>query len=242
VSIAGNPEPLDQGSKMEINIKEVMLVQLIGDLNDDTTPQVQEQVSPLAKRGSNILLDMTKVPYMSSTGIRMLLGLYRQVSNFQDGRIVLVGLSEELKETISRTGWLAFFSPCETVELGLVELAGNPEPLDQGSEIEINTKEVVLVQLAGDLDADTTPKIQDQVSPLAQRGSNILLDMTKVPYMSSAGIRMLLWLYRQAPSFKDRKIVLVGLSEELKETISGTGLLDFFSPCETLELGLKTLR
>jgi len=53
---------------------------------------------------------------------------------------------------------------------------------------------------------------------------------------------MLLWLYRQAPSFKDRKIVLVGLSEELKETISGTGLLDFFSPCETLELGLKTLR
>ena len=108
--------------------------------------------------------------------------------------------------------------------------------------MEINIKEVMLVQLIGDLNDDTTPQVQEQVSPLAKRGSNILLDMTKVPYMSSAGIRMLLWLYRQAPSFKDRKIVLVGLSEELKDTISGTGLLDFFSPCETLELGLKTLR
>ena len=227
---------------MEINIKEVMLIQLAGDLNDETTTKVQETVSPLAQQGTSILLDMTKVPYMSSAGIRMLLSLYRQVSDFQDGRIVLVGLSEELKETIFRTGLLAFFSPCETVELGLVELAGNPESLNQGSEMEISTKEVVLVQVSGDLDADTTPKIQETVSPLAQRGSNILLDMTKVPYMSSAGIRMLLWLYRQAPSFKDRKIVLVGLSEELRDTISGTGLLDFFSPCETLESGLKALR
>jgi len=34
-----------------------------------------------------MILDMTKVPYMSSAGLRMLLSLYRQVTS-QNGQIV----------------------------------------------------------------------------------------------------------------------------------------------------------
>jgi anti-sigma B factor antagonist len=227
---------------MEINIKEIILVQLTGDLDANTAPKVQQKVSSVVKQGSNILLDMTQVPYMSSGGLRMLLSLYRQISNWQDGEMVLVGLSEDLKHTISKIGLLAFFSPCETLGSGLDLLAGNPKSLDQASNIEINIKEVMLVQLCGDLDADTTPKIQERVSPLAERGSNILLDMSQVSFMSSAGLRMLLSLYRQASDCQDGTIVLVGLSEELRDTISGTGLLDFFSPCTTLESGLEVLK
>ena len=109
--------------------------------------------------------------------------------------------------------------------------------------MEINILEdVAVVELVGDLDADTAPTVQEKVLPLAERGSKILLDMTKVSYMSSAGIRMLLSLYRQISTLQTGKIVIVGLSEELQDTMSGTGFLDFFSPSETLGSGIEALK
>jgi anti-sigma B factor antagonist len=101
--------------------------------------------------------------------------------------------------------------------------------------------EVTIVELAGDIDANTAPSIQDRVLPLAQPNSKILLDMQQVPYMSSAGLRMLLSLYRQTTA-KEGKLVLVGLSEDIRDTMSITGFLDFFITCETLELGLAEIR
>ena len=108
-------------------------------------------------------------------------------------------------------------------------------------DINIKTvEEVKVVELIGDVDANTAPTVQQQVLPLAEPGSKIIMDMTQVPYMSSAGLRMLLSMYRQTEA-KKGKLVLVGLSEELKDTMSVTGFLDFFTTCETFEQGLQTV-
>jgi anti-sigma B factor antagonist len=110
--------------------------------------------------------------------------------------------------------------------------------------MEINVKmleEVTAVELAGDIDANTAPSIQDKVLPLVESGSKVLLDMTAVPYMSSAGLRMLLSLFRQV-SAKEGKLVLVGLTEDIRDTMSITGFLDFFVTSETLEAGLAALK
>lgn len=109
--------------------------------------------------------------------------------------------------------------------------------------MEINLKnvdEVKLVELSGDVDANTAPGIQKQVLPLVEPGSKIIMDMTQVPYMSSAGLRMLLSLYRRTAA-EEGKLVLVGLSEDLQDTMSVTGFLDFFSTSETLEEALAML-
>jgi anti-sigma B factor antagonist len=103
------------------------------------------------------------------------------------------------------------------------------------------TEDVTVVELAGDVDANTAPTVTEQVLPLAQPGSKILMDMTKVPYMSSAGLRSLLSLYRQT-SAKDGKLVLVGLSEDIKDTMSVTGFLNFFTTCETVDLGFAAIK
>jgi anti-sigma B factor antagonist len=109
-------------------------------------------------------------------------------------------------------------------------------------EIAISTvEEVQVATLAGDIDANTASTVTEKVLPLAQPGGKILLDMTKVPYMSSAGLRMLLSLYRQATA-KNSKLVLVGICEEIKDTMSVTGFLDFFTTSETLEAGLESLK
>lgn len=103
-----------------------------------------------------------------------------------------------------------------------------------------NLKDVTVVEMAGDIDANTAPTVQKEVLPLAQPGSKILLDMTKVPYTSSAGLRLLLSLYRQVTG-NDGQLVLVGLSEEIQDTMSITGFLDFFTRCDDVDAGLKTL-
>ena len=108
----------------------------------------------------------------------------------------------------------------------------------------INTKqieEVHIVELSGDIDANSAPTISSAVLPLAEPGNKILLDLSEVPYMSSAGLRMLLRLYRTAAS-KDGKVVLVGLSEEIADTMLVTGFLDFFTTCPNIEAGLEALK
>jgi anti-sigma B factor antagonist len=109
--------------------------------------------------------------------------------------------------------------------------------------MEINVKsigQVTVVEISGDIDSNTAPQAQERVLPLVQPGSKILLDMSGVEYMSSAGLRMLLSMYRQI-SRGDGGIVLVGLSEEIKDTMSVTGFLNFFVNCDTVDEGLQAL-
>jgi anti-sigma B factor antagonist len=100
--------------------------------------------------------------------------------------------------------------------------------------------EITVVELNGDIDANTAPKVQELVLPLALPGSKLLLNMTAVPYMSSAGLRSLLALYRQT-SVQEGKLVLVGLSEEIIDTMTITGFLDFFIAKESVEEGIAAL-
>jgi len=133
----------------------------------------------------------------------------------------------------------------KTLQVTMGELAAdvddsNPPGVIQ-EQINVDTsQQVTVIEVEGDIDASTAPVVQDEILPLAQAGGKMVLDMTKVPYMSSAGLRFLLSLYRQITS-KGGEILLVGLSEEIRDTMSITGFLDFFKTCETLEAGLETL-
>jgi anti-sigma B factor antagonist len=109
-------------------------------------------------------------------------------------------------------------------------------------DINIQTiEDVTLAVVAGDIDASTALSVTETIRPLVEPGSKILLDMTKVPYMSSAGLRMLLSLYRETTA-KKSKVVLVGLTEDIKETMSVTGCLEFFPTSETITQGLEALK
>jgi anti-sigma B factor antagonist len=109
--------------------------------------------------------------------------------------------------------------------------------------MEINVKssgQVTLVEMAGDIDSNTAPQAQERILPLVQPAAKILLEMSGVEYMSSAGLRMLLSMYRQV-SRQNGSIVLVGLAEEIKDTMSVTGFLNFFTIRDTVDEGLKAL-
>jgi anti-sigma B factor antagonist len=110
--------------------------------------------------------------------------------------------------------------------------------------MEITTRTVeqaTVAQLSGDLDGKTAPTAQSELLPLCQvEGCKLALDMSGVSYMSSAGLRLMLSLYRQVAA-SHGSLVLVGLSDDLKETMSATGFLGYFTTCATLDEGLAAL-
>ncbi|PID56142.1 anti-sigma B factor antagonist [candidate division KSB3 bacterium] len=99
---------------------------------------------------------------------------------------------------------------------------------------------VSLIELAGDIDGKTAGEIQERIFPDVETASKILVNMHEVEYMSSAGLRMLLLLYRQVRK-KSGQIALVGLSEDIKDIMSVTGFLEYFRVCDTIEEGLALL-
>jgi anti-sigma B factor antagonist len=110
---------------MDITINDVQavkVVELAGELDGNTAPEAQAQILPLAVPGAKIVLDMSKVPYMSSAGLRMLLVLYRTIAG-SGGKVVLVGLDSDLEDTMRLTGFLDFFDHYATVNDGIAALA-----------------------------------------------------------------------------------------------------------------------
>jgi anti-sigma B factor antagonist len=114
---------------------------------------------------------------------------------------------------------------------------------ERAMHVNVSTLEdVTLVSLAGEIDASTAPAVQREILALATgNGMRLLLDMNGVTFMSSAGLRMLLVTYRHLAASQGR-VVLVGLSDDLAETMAITGFLNFFATRQTVDAGLEALR
>ncbi len=105
----------------------------------------------------------------------------------------------------------------------------------------INTKTVAgvkIIEIAdNNVDSRTVSNIQHELFPLIESNKKLIIDLSQVSYMSSAGLRMLLSSYRKITA-KNGKLIIVGLSEEIKDTMSVTGFLNFFKHSENATTGL----
>jgi len=101
----------------------IAVVTAVGDIDSNTAYLVEEQVLPLALPGSKVMLNLAGVPFMSSAGLRVLLAVHRRVTG-EAGRVVLVGLSEEIQDTMNATGFLGFFTLADSVDSGLKLMEG----------------------------------------------------------------------------------------------------------------------
>jgi anti-sigma B factor antagonist len=90
-----------------------------------------------------------------------------------------------------------------------------------------------VVTFEGAIDGKTAPEAQAAIAPALGEFSVLVLDLSRVHYMSSAGLRVLLLLHRQLTA-KKGKAILVGLNDSLAETMRITGFLQFFETQATL--------
>ena len=88
--------------------------------------------------------------------------------------------------------------------------------------------DVVVAKIQGKFDAATTPTAESTLYRLlAARGVHLILDLSDVSYMSSAGIRLLLNLVRQARR-QSGALRLAGVQPQTKRTLELVGLVPIF--------------
>ena len=84
-----------------------------------------------------------------------------------------------------------------------------------------------VIAISGELDAAASAGLRDRLIPLIPGSSMIRLDLAGLTYISSAGLRTLLLVYRQAQS-EGSTVRLVGIRDEVRFVMSATGFLALF--------------
>lgn len=99
---------------------------------------------------------------------------------------------------------------------------------------------ITLVEPVGDIDGKSAPDFQEEVLAQVQAETRMLLNLERVPFMSSAGLRAMLLIYREAKARK-AKVVLAGINRDIRNSMSATGFLAFFVVCDSVQDGKRAL-
>ena len=102
-------------------------------------------------------------------------------------------------------------------------------------------EDITVIEASGNIDSKTAPEFERTALAAILGQSKVMIDLTNVEFLSSAGLRVLLMIYRQVKA-KNGNVVLVGTSEEIQDVMSNTGFLSFFITVETPQEGLQTLK
>ena len=107
-------------------------------------------------------------------------------------------------------------------------------------QIDIKTENsILIVTIEGSIDSKTASEVQQGILEGSVGSDNVIIDLTKVDFVSSAGLRVLLMVYRQIKA-KNGKVILVGISEEISEVMSMTGFINFFEIVDTVKTALDS--
>jgi len=90
-----------------------------------------------------------------------------------------------------------------------------------------------VLALTGDLGRATAEEVSRAQDLTMPETGAVVLDLSDVPYLSSAGLRVLLLLHRRA-RMRRQRLALVGVPAETRELLSTTGFLDAFLVAETV--------
>ncbi|WP_042352491.1 anti-sigma factor antagonist [Bacillus massiliigorillae] len=91
--------------KIDVNdMKQNVEVFIKGEIDAYTAPELKETLEQVAGRQQvSILVDLSDVSYMDSTGLGLFVGIFKQV-RANNGKFKLVGLSARLKRLFDITG------------------------------------------------------------------------------------------------------------------------------------------
>ena len=98
--------------------------------------------------------------------------------------------------------------------------------------IEVNNQEFKhcdLLKISGRIDSYTAPQLSDALTAiLSARRYNIILDLEKVDYMSSAGMRALMSAQKTCRRYNRGEVVLCNVSARIYEALELAGFTPLF--------------
>lgn len=85
---------------------------------------------------------------------------------------------------------------------------------------------VLEIEVSGHVNATTAPELEEIVKADADKANKIVFDFKNVEYISSAGLRVILFTYKMMAT-KGGSFVIKNLTPEVKSILEMTGFLGF---------------
>jgi anti-sigma B factor antagonist len=87
------------------------LVKAAGRIDSQTAPQLEEAFRRITAAGRfRIAFDMSAVDFVSSAGLRAMIGTQKICKRWNRGELVLAGVPQRIYETLELTGFVPLFS------------------------------------------------------------------------------------------------------------------------------------
>jgi anti-anti-sigma factor len=100
---------------------------------------------------------------------------------------------------------------------------------------------IICFQIDGRLDAESAPQAEIQVKQVLQQGNlRLLFDMSKMDYISSAGLRVILMAVKELRN-KKGKVVLCCLTPYVKEIFDVSNFSSIIPITDSVESGLQQM-
>ena len=100
--------------------------------------------------------------------------------------------------------------------------------------------DVMLLRAAGKLDAVTAPQFREDLEQtLPPDARRVVLDLSETPYVSSAGLRVLIVLAKQV--MPRGKLAVAGLNESVREVFELAGFDKIMTLCDDVAAALNAV-
>ncbi|WP_312649016.1 anti-sigma F factor antagonist [Aminipila sp.] len=116
---------------------DVLIVNIVGDLDHHQATQAREEIDRTieAFKSKHLIMDFSKVEFMDSSGIGVVMGRYNRVKE-KGGEILIIGCSKYVKLILEMAGIFTIMGCCESLNEALEKF----QFIDEQMEVSGNGK------------------------------------------------------------------------------------------------------
>jgi anti-sigma B factor antagonist len=196
------------------------IVTFQGAFDTPAAPAAEKKLKEVLASGQkNLILDLTEVPYISSSGLRIMMVVLKATRAAQ-GDTRLAGVLRTVREILKMTGFDTLFHIYPNVESALGKFA-----MDSNETIKDGA---MVIDLRGDIEPAIAPILLEHLRGLFGRApGRVVLNLTGVPYASMEGLRALQEAQKAAAEL-GVELRLAGVEKALKEAFDLKGITSQF--------------
>ncbi|MBE6839291.1 MAG: STAS domain-containing protein [Ruminococcus sp.] len=103
-------------------IKDIAVVALRGELDYSSSEEMRQPLMEIVDNNRNVVIDMEKCTYVSSSGLRVLLLLGKRSKQLGEN-IALANLTEDVRDIMEMTGFGTIFNCYDNLETATASMA-----------------------------------------------------------------------------------------------------------------------
>lgn len=218
----------------------IKVVTLSDPLDAAAAKLVKEELKDIAKESINVVLDLSRITFIDSSGIGLLVSLRRGLQN-EDKDLFLIGIGASVKRlfTLSRVIDLFEDKICDNIDEVLAKTV-NMEALSPFYYIEQVRHDSILFNLFGTLDAAQIATLDIESVKKIIEDKDSIFNLRGLNFVDSSGIMFFLKIQKHLSKY-GKTCVLCGLQNNVKQMFHITKLKHLFKITDDTLSAEKTL-